>query len=356
MKKVSSAILFALTSMVCMAQMPMVVNVGTEVVTDSEVVSSRRYVGHIVPTEEVSIVAQVAGEIKEVGFTEGAMVKKGDVLYKIDDVKYMASLKAAEAQVAQCKANHDYAGKTYERTKVLFDKKVASADDMDSATSAYESSKAALAAAEANLVLAKDNFDHATITSPIDGKVGVNSYTLGNYVSLSSGPLTHVVSVDPIRLRFSISNKDYADMFGNEENLKNDSDIVLDLANGAKYEHKGKVSFTDNKLNRNTDSKIIYAEFANPDGLLESGASATLTLSRKTTKKLVTIPITAVVRDSKGAYVYVVNAESKAEKRDIVTGTAFGSMQYVESGLNVGEKIVVLGTHKVFPGAAISDK
>ncbi|MBQ2282088.1 MAG: efflux RND transporter periplasmic adaptor subunit [Kiritimatiellae bacterium] len=158
---------------------------------------SRRYVGRVVAEESVAVVAQVAGEIKEVCFKEGDIVEKGAVLYKLDDVKYTAAVKAAEASVAQAQANFDYAKKTFDRTTVLFERKVASANDMDAAVNGFNSAQAGLEAAKANLILAQDNLAHATITSPIKGRIGANTFTVGNYISLSSGVLTTVVKVDP---------------------------------------------------------------------------------------------------------------------------------------------------------------
>lgn len=314
---------------------------------------SRRYVGRIVAEETVSVVAQVAGEIKEVCFKEGDIVEQGAVLYKLDDVKYTAAVKASEASVAQAQANFDYAKKTFDRTTVLFERKVASADDMDAAVSKFNSAQAALEAAKANLILAQDNLAHATITSPIKGKIGANAFTVGNYISLSSGVLTTVVKVDPIRVKFFLSARDLMDMFGSAAALKENAQISIELANGTIYPKQGTVLFVDNTVNPQTDSMGVYVQFENAEDLLAAGTAVTVSVSSQKAETYVGVPSTATIFKSTGAQMYVIK-NGVAEVRDVVLGPSIDGIQYVESGIEVNETVAYKGTHKLYPGAKVN--
>ena len=180
----------------------------------------RTFSGRVLSPETVAVVAQVAGEVKKVNFEEGALLKKGAVMYKIDPVKYEAAVASAKAQVAQAAASADYARKSFDRAQALFDKKVASPDDLDAATSAKAQAEATLAAAEAALVTAEDNLAHCTIKAPVDGKVGLNAAAAGNYVSTASGALATIVRQDPVRVAFAPGSRDYLAVFGGEKGLK----------------------------------------------------------------------------------------------------------------------------------------
>ncbi len=329
------------------------VSVGVGTVSNDVEVIQRRYVGRVTPIESVSVIARVSGEIMEVGFSEGDRVSKGQVLYKLDDVRYAASVKAAEAAVAQCSAAAVYAKKTLDRVKTLFEKGVATSEELDSAVSSNDSAEAALHNAEANLVLAQDDLKHSVISSPIDGVISVNSFTTGNYVTPSSGALSSIVSTDPMRVRFSMSSRDVAVMFGTVDALKEGAELTLQTADGKEYPLKGKVEFVDNTANVNTDSIRIFGSFANPDGVLFPGAAVTVNVVRESTVSHPSVDATAVIYEEGGSYVYVVDNGNIASRRDVVLGATKGGRRFVESGLSAGERVVSLGTHKVYDGAKL---
>ena len=333
------------------APAPMV-NVGKASETDYNPI--RHYNGRILSTEAVAIVPQVSGQIVEVAFKEGDIVKKGDLLYRIDDVRYAAAVASAKATVAQAKATADYAEKTFERTKTLLEKKVASNDEMDAATSELTTSKAALEAAEAALISAKDNLEHCRITAPITGKIGVNAFTAGNYVTPATPPLTTIVQQDPLRVSFPTSNRDFLRFFGSEEKLRSNFTINIRLANNAAYGHEGKVEFLGNKANASTDTLTVFASIPNPDGVLLPGATVAVELQAKKVASSVVVPLPAVLHDKKGSYVWVVDGNNVASRRDIIAGGTTEAYQVVLSGLKANELIVTSGTHKVVPGKAIA--
>ena len=313
----------------------------------------RAFSGRVLSPETVAVVAQVAGEVKEVCFEEGAVLKKGDILYRIDSVKYEAAAAAAKAQVAQAEASADYARKSFDRATALFEKKVASADDLDSATSAKAAAEAALDAAKAALVTAEDNLAHCTVVAPVDGKVGLNAATAGNYVSTASGPLCTIVRQDPVRVAFAPGSRDYLSFFGGEKGLRELFDVRVRLADGSVYDGEGEVEFVGNAVNAATDTMPVYARFPNPDGLLVPGATVKVELQAREAKRYVSLPLTAVIRDGEGAYVWMVGAGNLPEKRVVVPGPATSTYQTILSGLEEGEEVIVRGTHKIMPGVPV---
>ena len=313
----------------------------------------RTFSGRVLSPETVAVVAQVAGEVKEVCFEEGALLKKGDVLYRIDPVKYEAAVASAKAQVAQAEANADYARKTFDRATALFEKKVASADDLDSATSGKAAAEAALDAAKAALVSAEDNLAHCTVVSPVDGKVGLNAATVGNYVSTASGPLCTIVRQDPVRVAFAPGARDYLAVFGGEKGLRELFDVRVRLADGSVYEQDGEVEFVGNAVNAATDTMPVYARFPNPDGLLVPGATVKVEVQAKEAKRYVSLPLTAVVHDGEKDFVWMVGEHNMPVRRDVVTGPSTATYQTILSGLEEGEEVIVRGTHKVMPGVKV---
>ena len=313
----------------------------------------RTFSGRVLSPETVAVVAQVAGEVKEVCFEEGATLKKGDVLYRIDPVKYEAAAASAKAQVAQAEASADYARKSFDRATALFEKKVASADDLDSATSGKAAAEAALDAAKAALVAAEDNLAHCTVVSPVDGKVGLNAATVGNYVSTASGPLCTIVRQDPVRVAFAPGARDYLSFFGGEKGLRELFDVRVRLADGSAYNGDGEVEFVGNAANASTDTMPVYARFPNPDGLLVPGATVKVEVQAKEAKRYVSLPLTAVVHDGDKDFVWMVGEGNMPVRRDVVTGPATSTYQTIASGLEEGEGVIVRGTHKVMPNVPV---
>ena len=313
----------------------------------------RTFSGRVLSPETVAVVAQVAGEVKEVCFEEGALLKKGDVLYKIDPVKYEAAVASAKAQVAQAEASADYARKTFDRATALFEKKVASADDLDSATSGKAAAEAALDAAKAALVAAEDNLAHCTIVAPVDGKVGVNAATVGNYVTTASGALATIVRQDPVRVAFAPGMRDYIAVFGGEKGLRELFDVRLRLADGSAFDEPGEVEFVGNAVNAATDTMPVYARFPNPDGLLVPGATVKVEVKAKEAKRYVSLPLTAVVHDGDKDFVWMVGENKMPVRRDVVTGPSTATYQTILSGLEEGEEVIVRGTHKVIPNVPV---
>lgn len=328
--------------------------VGVAEVTMVRDHNSRRYTGRIVSQSVIRIVPRVSGEILEVGFKDGDFVRKGQMLYRLDSVQYEAAVKNAEAKVAECKARLRYAQKNFDRNNLLYLKQAASLDAMENTKSASEAARAALLAAEAELIAAGDNLSRTVISAPDDGMAGVTNYTSGNYVTPESGTLVTLVRNRPIRVRFSISSADYLSQFGSVDAMKRDCVVKIRLADGTVYPENGTVELLNNEINARTDAVQVYARFENEDARLMSGGTVSVTLSRQSGTEHPAVAIAAVMHDAKGSYVYVVSRNNTVEKRYVELGNTTRDLQMIRKGLKPGERVIIKGTHKAVPGAAIN--
>lgn len=314
------------------------------------------YPGRVVPIAQVDVVPQVSGEILEVAFKNGQSVKEGDVLYRLDPVKYEAAVKNAESKLAETKANAKYAELSYERHKKLLETRAVSIDAVDNALSQRDSSRAALAAAQADLISAQDDLKHCTVVAPISGKIGTTTKTKGNYVSAGSLTLVTIVQQSPIRVRFSVSNREILEIMS-EGVRKSKQDVVLSvtLANGERYGGRGEVEYADNQSDETTDSVMIYSLFENADRRLVPGGTVAVEISsRKGVMRPAIVP-TAILQDTQGPYVWVVGEGGAIERRTVARGDLVGDWLFIEKGLKVGERVVADGAHRLRRGDKVTE-
>ena len=304
--------------------------------------------GRVVPVAQVNVIPQVNGEILEVGFENGAMVKKGDLLYRLDPVKYEAAVKNAEAKVAECKAALGYAEASYARHKKLIGTRAVSQDAVDNSLSTRDSALAALAAAQADLTSARDDLRHCRIEAPIAGKIGTTQFTAGNYLQKGQDTLVTLIQTAPIRVRFSISNAEFLEMFGGKSSaFRDDGMVALTLADGRDYMEDGQIEYVDNASDDQTDTIHVFALFPNNSRILKPGGTVSVTLQSRKGVRKPAVPPSAVLQDMHGSYVWVVKEDRTVERRYIVRGNTEGEQQFVVSGLKEGETIVADGVHKV---------
>ena len=312
------------------------------------------YPGRVTSIAQVDVIPQVSGEIKEVAFANGASVKVGDVLYRIDPVKYEAAVKNAESKLAETKANVQYAEVSYERHKKLLESHAVSLDAVDNALSLRDSSRAAYAAAQADLVAAQDDLNHCTIIAPIAGKLGSTAKTAGNYVTAGSLVLVSIVQHDPVRVAFSISNRELLALTsGAGRRAKDDVKIALSLADGSAYDGRCDIEYVENRADEMTDTVMLYAKCENPSRKLVPGGTIAVTVMSKKGVMRPAIPPTAVLQDTQGPYVWVVGADGRVERRTVARGKLQGDWLFIEKGLTAGERIVADGAHRVRRGMTI---
>lgn len=365
------------------AKQKIVVVLGT--VTESIPILEKKYTGSFESIEKVNAVARVSGKIMKIQFKEGDSVKKGDLLFELEREEWQANVEAAQASVESAEASIlqyeakikeidaliTYRQNTYNRNKDLYNQGSAvSKDDLENTFSSLEASKAqrlaadaslkeahaALRLARANLALKQLDLDRTKICAEISGKTGRLTYTLGNYVTPNSEPLVTVSQIDPIYVKFTINEKDFNDILSNMDQLRGADAIRIKLSNGTIYEHKARFTFYDNKIDTATDSITIWATIPNPKNILCPGGIAKVIMELKGSKTMAAVPITAIMHDNKGEYVYVVNEKGMAVLRRVVIGPESETMQNIMSGVKVGETIVIDGTHKVLVGMEVVDE
>ena len=305
----------------------------------------------------------MTGTIEKVLFEEGSLVKAGDILFEIDPEKYQAAYDLAKARLDSAHANFVKAERDYNRQVKLSNEKFASKATFDSSESAYLQAKAAVEEAKANLDLATIDLRNTKVPSPISGKIGKALATKGNYVVASNAVLAKIVQVNPVRVSFSLTDKEYT-MLQKKGYEKADLSARIALPDGEYVNEKIVGIFTDNAVNTNTATISVYADVANDFDRLIPGSYVQSAITDNKPLYSVVVPQTAIGYDKDGAYIYVAkidNEKSKendvhgaAEQRRVVLGNVInGSEQVVLSGLKEGEMVIVQGIVKIRDGSQI---
>lgn len=315
------------------------------------------YVGHVEAIQQVDLRARVEGFIEKVGFREGEMVKAGRLLYRIEPAPYEARVRARRAQVAQAEAELEKSSRRLRRLKAARVESVR-ATDIDNAVAAELFARGRLAEAQADLVRAELDLAYTRIQAPISGRLGRTAFTRGNLVNLASGPLARIVQLDPIRVRYPVSENDLAALQQalHDAGRGRKSPLLvprLRLADGSLYSLAGRIDLVDNRVDPETGTISVWARFANPDGLLLPGLYATVLVRKKAPQPRPVIPEMAILIDRKGRSVMVVDDRNRVEKRHIEIGPTAAGRVAVTSGLKVGERVIVEGLQKVRPGATV---
>jgi membrane fusion protein (multidrug efflux system) len=326
-------------------------------VASREITDTANFVGRIVAINKVDIVARVPGFIEERYFTEGQQVKTGDLLFRIEQATYKAALEQQQANVAKAKATEANAALQLERGKELVRSQNIPQATVDQRAADEGTAHADVLVAQAALEQAKINFDYTEIHSPIDGRIGLANFTVGNLVGPSSGSLATIVSQDPIYVIFQASERDVLEYKHRitAEGDKNGHVVVrIKLPDGSMYPLPGLSNFLDIQVGTTTDTVAVRAQFPNPQGLLVPGGFVGVTVERGAPKQQLVVPQSAVQIDQAGHYVLVVDDAKKVELRRVTTGPEQGPDIVVTAGLKKGELIIVEGIQKVRPGQVVT--
>ena len=315
------------------------------------------YVGHMEAVQAVDLRARVEGFLEEVAFKEGSDVQVGELLYRIEQASYAARVAADKAMVAQAEATLSKSRQYLKRAKTVR-KGGISATDLDNAIAEELRAKAQLEQTKANLSTSHINLAYTSITAPISGRIGHTAYTKGNLVNPASGILARIVQLDPIRVRYSLSENDLAAIqmtfHDTDQNINNLTLTPrIKLADGSILKADGQIDFIDNQVDPGTGTIAVRALFPNPDLSLLPGQYVTVLVSRSNPRMLPVVPQTAVLVNQQGHYVMMVDKENKVLVRPVTVGVITGTMQAIESGLQPGETIIVQGIQKVRPGQTV---
>jgi membrane fusion protein, multidrug efflux system len=345
-----------------LAQTPPVPEVQVMTVTQKDVPVFSEWVGTTEGLVNAKIRAQVTGYLARQAYKEGAVVKKGDLLFEIDPRTFQAALDQAVAQLAIAKAKLGKTQLDVKRYTPLAKESAISQQELDDAIQANLGAKASVQAAEANVEQARLNLSFTKITSPVDGIAGSANAQIGDLVGpTQTGELTTVSSVDPIKVYFPISEQEYmvlARQAGPNGPKAEVSQKKLDLvlADGSVYPEKGEFSFAERQVDVKTGTIRIAAVFPNPGNLLRPGQFGRVRAIMDTKKGAIMVPQRAVT-ELQGSYqVAVVGPDNKVDIRPVKTGERVDNLWVITSGLNAGERVVVEGLQKVKQGMVVSPK
>jgi membrane fusion protein, multidrug efflux system len=328
-------------------------SVGTVYAERKPIAQTADFVGRVAAVDKVEITARVTGYLEKVLFKEGDFVKQGDPLYRIEQEPYKAAVEQAEAALVRSNAAKILTAVQLKRAEELLALKSGTEVTRDQARAADEQAKGAILADQAALDIAKINLGYTDIFSPISGKISKTNITVGNVVGPNSGPLTLVVSQDPMYVTFPVSQRDLLQLeqSGRQQDI-NSVKIKLRFANGTVYDQVGSVNFLDVSVDRSTDTVLVRATMPNPAGLLIDGQLVTVMVVSGTAEEQVLVPQAAVIADQEGLYVFAVE-DGKAVVKRIKTGGVSGPNVIVADGLKGGEQIIVEGLQAVRPGQAV---
>jgi membrane fusion protein, multidrug efflux system len=317
--------------------------------------ATAEYIGKAKAFQSVELRARVIGYLLERPFKEGKNVKKGDVLFSIDQAQFVAVRDAAAAKVAGAKATLLEAEKQLSRYQTLTQEGTTSQANLDKAEAEAGKSRADLAAAKADLDRVELDVGYTKIISPINGRIGGSSVDVGNLIGPSSDVLATVVALDPIQVNFSVSERDYL----NYSAARSKGESVnytprIKLANGQNYPHDGSLVFIDNRVDPSTGTIKVRVEFPNPDSLILPGQFMNVTLISSDPKMQVVVPQAAVQTNQSGPFVLVVSGDKTVEMRPVKTGQLAGIDVAITEGLEEGETIISEGIQKVRPGAKVN--
>jgi membrane fusion protein (multidrug efflux system) len=317
------------------------------------------YLAQTQSSQSVNIQARVSGFLDKRVYTEGEVVRAGQVLFLMDPKPFQAQVDAAQAQLNNAQAALDVARFNLDRVKPLAAQNALSAKDLDDANGNYLSAKANVDAARANLESAKLNLSYTTITSPITGITGSAVVADGTYVSASNSQLTTVAALSPVWVTFSLSE---GEMLRYREDIErgtlrrpagNQYQVDIVMADGTVFPETGRITFADPAFNSQTGTFSVRVQVANPQGLLRPNQFVRVRLKGAVRPDAQAVPLRAVLQGPKGHYVWLVGKDNSVEMRTVSVGTWIGDEWLITGGLDPASVVVVDGALTLTQGAAV---
>lgn len=318
---------------------------------------------HVAQTQSshlVNIQARVSGFLDRRLYTEGAVVKEGQVLFQMDAKPFQVQLDQAKATLAKQEAALETARLNLARTKPLAEQNALPQKDLDSAVGRYQSDAAAVEQAKAQVETAKLNLSYTTITTPVTGVSSAALQTDGTYISAQNSLLTTVAVLSPMWVNFSVSENEmlrYREQIA-KGLLRAPGDgiymVEVILVDGSVFPHTGRITFAEPSFNAQTGTFLIRASVNNPDGLLRPNQYVRARLKGAARPKAMLVPQRAVQQGSKGHFVWVVGNDNKVEQRPVVVGQWHGEDWFISEGLKGGEQVIVDGGLTLRPGMSVS--
>ncbi len=335
------------------------VEVSVIKVTPRDTPVSFEYVGQTQSSRQVQIVARVSGFLEQRVYTEGSLVKAGQVMFLQDPKPFEAALDAAKGALAEQQARLRTARDNLARVKPLAALNALSQKDLDDATGQEQAAAAAVQTAKANVQQAELNLGYTTIATPVTGLSSYARVQDGQYVNLADSVLTYVAQVDPIWINFSLSENDLLKYRSEQANgrlrlpERDEYEVEVVLADGSVFPSKGRITFADAEFNPQTGTFLLRATVPNAGAALRPGQFIRVRILGAVRPNAILVPQEAVLQGAQGHFVIIVDEEGKAEMRPVQVGPWHGDGWFITSGLAPADTVVVDGMVKLSPGAPV---
>ncbi len=315
------------------------------------------FVAQVYGQSDVDIRARVEGWVTSMNFKEGSHVKKGDLLYIIDDAQYQTRVDREASDLTRSKTELVRAQNDLSRVKPLTELNALSKKDLDNATASFEAAQAQVKASEASLQNARIELGYTHVYSPFDGIIGTSNMRVGDYVSRAgaSSVLTTISSIGSVRVRFQISEREYLRIakLTKEELSAARKNVQLVMADGSIYSEKGEVNFADREIDSKTGTLTIEALFPNPTGLLRPGLFVKARVLLSTLPNAVMVPQRAVFQLQSLSQVFTISDSSTLKVTVVEAGQKIGDAWIITKGLKAGDKVAVVGTSSLTPNSKV---
>lgn len=331
-------------------------DVVAEPVEEHSIIRTFEVPGRVTSKYQVNVLARISGYLEKSYFKEGDFVKAGQTLFLIEPTEFSNAAKVAKANVDNIHSQLIYAEKQLVRASELVKKDYIAKSQYDNLLSQRDALKAQLASAQAAYGDAQRNLGYTTVKSPVDGRIGIITVTVGNYVTPSSGPLTTIYSTNPIYVTFPLDSNDYNLLAEADKEDNSNRKVELTFNSGEKYDLTGVQDFHDNKIDQSTGTVTMRATFQNPNNQLLHGEFVTIKLFSNRPVNVPVVHQTAVQENQAGKYVYKLDENDIPELVYIKTGEQDGEFWVVNSGLKAGDMVITDGLQKVTPGKPVTLK
>lgn len=338
---------------------PAPLEVSTITVQPRDIDISVEYVAQTQSSQAVNIQARVSGFLDKRVYTEGSVVKAGQVLFRMDQKPFQAQVDAAQAALQRNQAAMQVALANLNRTKPLVARNALSQKDLDDATGQYEQSAAAVEQAKAQLQTAKLDLSYTVISSPVSG---VSSYAVvadGTYLNPQNSLLTTVSVLSPMWVNFSLSENEFQrimnDVRAGRLRLPKDNDLTVEIVqpDGSVFPFTGRITFANPSYNPQTGTFLLRATVDNPKGVLRPNQYVRARLKGAVRPNALLVPQRAVQQGGKGHFVWLVDKDGKAVSRPVTVGDWYEDSWFINDGLQPGEQLVVDGAQRLSPGAKV---
>jgi membrane fusion protein (multidrug efflux system) len=338
---------------------PAPLDVSIMTIEARDVPVSTDFVAQTQSSQAVNIQARVSGFLDKRVYTEGAMVKAGQVLFRMDQKPFQAQVDAATAAMQRNQASLQVATANLNRTKPLAAKNALSQKDLDNAQGQYEQASAAVAQSKAQLDSANLDLSYTIIRSPVNGISSYAQVADGSYVSPQNSLLTTVSVLSPMWVNFSLSENEWQridnDVKAGRLVLPKDRNMTVEIeqVDGSMYPFTGKITFADPSYNPQTGTFLIRATVNNPKGVLRPNQYVRARLKGAMRPAAILVPQRAVQQSGQGHFVWLVGKDGKAALRPVVVGDWYRDSWFIAEGLRAGDQLIVDGVQRLSPGATV---